>query len=1685
MKTIETAFYDLANILATFFIIFISDAGNPPQFFSMEPQCGSAVREGDVKILQCQAYSIPAASYSWMKDGQMLQNEKQSTLIMSNIDRSKAGAYRCIANNSHGAILSKSCDVVVAYSGSVIIPPTVEVAPVNTTVKAGSYVVKFECVVNARPLTGLRTEWYRINGNQRQIIVGNQEKYMFPTRYKRQLLIRSPVSSDSGVYECEVVLSTADGQQRSVSASAHLDVISKPPEIIRKPSNFTIIENNDARLACEVEGAPKPDVMWTRDTGNGVEVITSGGRIQVLDAELLVASTVADDSGVYTCNATNNRGTVSAQAYLLVLELPHAPRISIVTLYAEDFRSVNVSWSPGFDGHSAIERFIMQYRLVAGLMLPEEGWNTMQNPILPNSRWHIVDRLRPARNYQFRVSAVNAVGEGPYSSPHPALPGITMPEQAPSSPPRGFYGQPHTNTSILLHWQPPEESTWNGNLTGYVIRFKLAGYSDITYQTRNTTNWAETSYILSNLIIYQEYDIQIAAYNSKGVGDFTPPYRVRTKEGRPTRPPRNVEVLPVNSTCINITWLPPDGNYFNGVVRGYSIHLKHDGVGQPKIVIVEPDPDDPNGLQVKYLCDLLKYANYTVSVLCFTNEGDGPSSTEQIVRTNEDVPGEVGNLRFTNIRDTSLKVSWTVPELVNGILIEYTIMWEKKNLTTTRKKVELKPSFTYYTIQQLSPSTKYTIYVYARTGVGPGPTKSADIESGVPPELPKPPTNLGYSNVKARSVYIQFYPGFDGNTSITEWIVEGQVGDSLEWKEIYRLSKPTARDFTVHNLKPYTQYALRIIAVNIVGPSNPSLPSERFQTLQAPPNVPPDNVTVRAVNSTALRVSWTPLAKENWNGNPRGYKIFHKLKDDMTFTEVVLDMDKDSFILNSLQEWMIYEVKMKAFNDVEPTAGPSNVAGLAVSSTSINVTWGDVPALEQNGEILGYKVRYESLDENIPPEIQDVPGNITKSVLIIGLRKYVQYQVQVLAYTRMGDGILSQPKINVTTHEDVPGLPVMIWFPEVSFSTAKVVWSPPLEPNGILTGYMVSYKMRDGTDITNSSVLNPARREFTVASLKDQVYYIFMVKASTRLGWGDTASVLVYTSTTRSIPQSPSKPNITSDIQPRSITISWQSGFDGYGPLRNYTVEFKSHNGAWTETEDTVPPTSTSYTVTGLRPNTKYSFRVAATNDEGRSEFSPPSDEVKTREDEPEGAPVNVIAVPLTTNSIQVTWDQPPVSTWNGDLLGYIVQHRKVDMVSFAEKPIRFPNQATILDNLTKFVNYEIRIIAYNSAGNSPHSTPTIIYVGEAAPAAPPKNLKINATSSTELYLSWEPPPEETQNGALSGYKVSFWLTSSAVPELSPKMIVREKQVVLDNLKIFSNYSVQVLAYNLAGEGPKSSIIYGRTREGVPGPPRRMEVNNVTMTTLTISWIPPEHPNGIIINYELAYYLQHSHDESQLVKLKVPGTRHYDVIDGLVMNNTYTFSIRAMTSVEPPGPAISLNITMGPQPGSPARPKELTTVIKDNSVYLSWINPEMGGLHPITGYDIQSKLENKGQWKTIFKKMSAGTSAIITFVNLVPDESYVFRPSDEESDFDSEKPLPQPPASPPPPPFSNPYINTPGVNESWRNQNSHYNNNFNAYNYTDSEADSSHYAMSLNSGQLIMNNTAGSRAPLPGFSSFV
>ena len=91
-----------------------------------------------------------------------------------------------------------------------------------------------------------------------------------------------------------------------------------------------------------------------------------------------------------------------------------------------------------------------------------------------------------------------------------------------------------------------------------------------------------------------------------------------------------------------------------------------------------------------------------------------------------------------------------------------------------------------------------------------------------------------------------------------------------------------------------------------------------------------------------------------------------------------------------------------------------------------------------------------------------------------------------------------------------------LWFPEVTSNTVKIMWSPPLEPNGIITGYMVTYRRDDVTIVFNSSVIVASQQEYYISSLVNNKYYSFSVMAKTRRGWGAAASAKVYTTVNRS-----------------------------------------------------------------------------------------------------------------------------------------------------------------------------------------------------------------------------------------------------------------------------------------------------------------------------------------------------------------------------------------------------------------------------------------------------------------------------------------------------------------------------------------------------------------------------------------
>ena len=210
---------------------------------------------------------------------------------------------------------------------------------------------------------------------------------------------------------------------------------------------------------------------------------------------------------------------------------------------------------------------------------------------------------------------------------------------APSTPPLEVVASSRLDSisSVIIQWKPPLEADWNGVLLGYMIRYKPRGYPDNTLSYENVTNYLVTSFQLNDLIVFQEYEIAVAAYNAKGTGVYSGYVSVRTREGKPETAPTDLSLMPVNSTAIKVTWMPPDPGFINGINQGYKIEAMRPDVAASTVTLIVPsNTSNMLGQQMAYLEGLAKYTRYSVTVLCFTSRGDGPKTAPVENRTLED-----------------------------------------------------------------------------------------------------------------------------------------------------------------------------------------------------------------------------------------------------------------------------------------------------------------------------------------------------------------------------------------------------------------------------------------------------------------------------------------------------------------------------------------------------------------------------------------------------------------------------------------------------------------------------------------------------------------------------------------------------------------------------------------------------------------------------------------------------------------------------------------------------------------------------------------------------------------------------------------------------------------------------------------------------------------------------------------
>lgn len=143
------------------------------------------------------------------------------------------------------------------------------------------------------------------------------------------------------------------------------------------------------------------------------------------------------------------------------------------------------------------------------------------------------------------------------------------------------------------------------------------------------------------MITWKDYVVQVAAYNNKGAGKYTDGAKIKTKEGVPEAPPVIENIKALNSTAVQVWWTPPDPQKINGINQGYKLQAwKYDFTKQKNVearrMTVHPNLLDPLAKQSAVITDLDKFTDYNVTVLCFTDPGDGEASEFAPVKTMED-----------------------------------------------------------------------------------------------------------------------------------------------------------------------------------------------------------------------------------------------------------------------------------------------------------------------------------------------------------------------------------------------------------------------------------------------------------------------------------------------------------------------------------------------------------------------------------------------------------------------------------------------------------------------------------------------------------------------------------------------------------------------------------------------------------------------------------------------------------------------------------------------------------------------------------------------------------------------------------------------------------------------------------------------------------------------------------------
>ncbi|KAF3693236.1 Fibronectin type-III domain-containing protein 3A [Channa argus] len=517
---------------------------------------------------------------------------------------------------------------------------------------------------------------------------------------------------------------------------------------------------------------------------------------------------------------------------------------------------------------------------------------------------------------------------------------------------------------------------------------------------------------------------------------------------------------------------------------------------------------------------------------------------------------------------------------------------------------------------------------------------------------------------------------------------------------------------------------------------------------------------------------------------------------------------------------------------------------------------------------------------------------------------------------------------------------------------AAVSWSAPTRPERENSGveddcnpleplsYEVSISI-SGKDGKYKSIYCGEELSAPLEDLRPATDYHVRVQATCNCLQGSPSEAVSFT-TLSCKPDPPNPPRKASGTK-NALSLQWKAPCDNGSKIQNYNLQWDEGKGNGSYAQCYYGPQK-QYKVTKLSPASRYSFRVAAENDLGESEFSEVVDLFTS-------CSVPLQPLPPELEMAGVTWLclkwQRPTSSPKEDDIFYTLEMEE-EGSGYGFLPSYDGNELSCtVKSLHRSTKYKFRVAAYNSEGKSNPSQVVEFITKPDRPSSPCRPVIRGRVLPNSFKMVWE-APRDNGGADITKYVVEL---SEGLSGLSWELVYTGPAMehVCEGLKPGCSYQTRVYCMSEGGQSSLSETLQVQTPAVPPGPchPPRL-VGKPKAREVQLRWGPPHVDGGSPVS---CYAVEVCGSQSEDSREVYQGPELDCSVAGLMPGKTYSFRVKAANKAGFGPLSERCEVTTGP--GAPEQCKAPSTTCKSPScVVVSWEAPPCNGA-PVTEFRLE------------------------------------------------------------------------------------------------------------------------------------